>query len=179
MRNGFACSFPSIRNQAISAHRTIEGKEWLTAVRELVAGFGGHGRRSGFEAASPLSIWMIPHLEHQFASIGDVGMPEPRLVERLAVQRGRLDVLILHGCSVCNDGEDLAVSHAQVSPGEDRAADLVYRAAGANRVETHRAQNVPGRGLASIIISRNAEWAVAVPDIHQLAHAELGFPGLA
>src|SRR5579875_1193064 len=105
-------------------------------------------------------------------------MPEPRCIERVSVQLRRLDVLVLGGNVIGDDCEVLAIAHADDGLREDRAADFVDRAAGADRIETHCAENVPRRGFASVVVSGYAKWAVSVPYAHDLAHAELGLPRL-
>src|ERR1700731_5087131 len=79
---------------------------------------------------------------------------------------------------VRNDRELFAIRHANRTLRKDRAADLVHRTAWADRIESHRAQHIPGRGLTAIIVSRNTERPGTVPEVQQHAHTPLSLPRL-
>ena len=74
-------------------------KAWPSLLRRTFHQKGGlpvrHRRRSILWCTAPLGIWGVCHFEHQRSPIGDVRVLKPRLGERLAVQLGRLDVLVL------------------------------------------------------------------------------------
>ena len=92
-----------------------------------------HRRRRGVRRAAPALIRRRPHLEHQLSAVGDVRMAEPGLVQRLAVQRGRLktgvrrDVGTLPGLPLPVSAPGTAVLPAALAmkPGTQSATDSI------------------------------------------------------
>src|ERR1035438_9717107 len=76
------------------------------------------------------------------------------------------------------DGEGLAFGKRERGAVEERAADAVGGGAWAYRVEAERAEDVPGRGLAGVLVAAQAIRGGLVKLIHDQAGAGLSFPGL-
>ncbi len=106
-------------------------------------------------------------------------MLEPRLVQRLAVHRGRLDVLVYRRDIFGRDGKHLAFTDGQLHFLEDGAADVVNRAPGAHCEQAHGAQHIPRRRFSVVFIPWVAHWSGVVPDLHDVPYPLLRLPRLA
>src|ERR1700759_3576730 len=100
-------------------------------------------------------------------------------VECLTLQFGALDIWFLRPVVVGHDGKLLSTRQAERDFIKQRAADQVIRVAGANRIETDSAENIPRGSLARVFIATKTIRGRLVKKAHHLTHAGLGLPRLA
>ena len=102
--------------------------------------FPGGWRGSG----SPGIIGFWTHDQGEFAAVLDVAVRKPGLVERLAVEGGRLDVLIVRGTVLGFDLEELAFAEVDADVVEQGTAYVVGRDAGRDGVESDGGEDYKG-----------------------------------
>src|ERR1035437_7077020 len=140
----------------------------------------GHGRgRAAGGGGGPVVIGGGGHVEDDLAARYQLVVGEEDFVERLAVQFGSADVRMLRAVLAGGDSEGFAPSQRERGAVEEGAADGVGGVTRANRIEAEGAENVPGRGLAGVLVAAQAVGGGLVKLVHDQAGAGLGFPGLA
>jgi hypothetical protein len=104
----------------------------------------------------PLRIGLRAQAEPQHTSTHDLSMRDPSPVQRRSVQPGCLNVPVLAMAPVDLHRERLAVFKMNFHVIEQRAPQRVDRLARIHRIKTHRAENVPGRHLAGVLVPQPA-----------------------
>src|SRR5262249_18412867 len=138
-----------------------------------------HGGWRNVRGAAPGHIRPRSHLQYQRPAIYDVLVREPWPVERLTIQFGGLNVLIPGRHVSGPDRKQLSAAQSDSGFFEKWTSDVIHRAAGTHGIEAHRAQNVPGRVPAAVVIAAEPLWTGAIPDLHDLPNLALGLPGFA
>ena len=101
----------------------------------------------------PFLVRLAAHREDELAAghnllVGDVGG-----VQRLAVERHRLDVAILVVDVRGLDGQCVAVLQVEDILGQVGRPEDVLAAGGTNGIEAHCAENVPRRHLSAVVVA--------------------------
>ena len=118
------------------------------------------------------------HFEFDGSATHNQVVGEVTFLIRLAVHLDRLDVDVLTTDGGSQDGEGLAIRQLQLDAGEHRRANLVLAANRVHGIEAHRAEDVPGRHLAAVLVSAETAGLVGVQLVHHLGGILLRLPRL-
>ena len=130
--------------------------EWLQALCR---------RRHGINSTTPFFVGPTAHDKYEGCSVNNFLVRYPWAVERLAIKRGTLNVLVLLRAITGNDVETLTVPYPYLDVAEYRTAYVIDRETRSDWIEAKAGEYYERGQAAAVFITRYTHQIVAEPSL--------------
>ena len=141
--------------------------EWLQALCR---------RRHGINSTTPFFVGPTAHDKYECCAINHIRVRYPWAVERLAIKRGTLNVLVLLRAILSYDMEYLAIPYPNLDVAEKGTANVVDGETRSDRIEAKAGEDYERSKSTSILIPGYAHQVVTEPSLETLAYTLLCLP---